>query len=69
MKQTITIPDGWQDINIETFQELANAKGDILLPSYFRLSMTHLTSIKLFIESLGDEWLLNLEKWQTLKQY
>lgn len=30
MKQTITIPDGWQDINIKTFQELANAKGDMI---------------------------------------
>ena len=52
------------DITLSNGRNPNNESWDILLPSYFRLSMTHLTSIKLFIESLGDEWLLNLEKWQ-----
>jgi hypothetical protein len=52
------------DITLSNGRNPSKESWDILLPSYFRLSMTHLTSIKLFIESLGDEWLLNLEKWQ-----
>jgi hypothetical protein len=52
------------DLTLSNGRNPSKENWDVLLPSYFRLSMTHLTSIKLFIESLGDEWLLNLEKWQ-----
>lgn len=52
------------DITLSNGRNPNSENWDILLPVHFRLALSNLLSIKLFIESLGDEWLLNLEKWQ-----